>query len=154
MALIAGNVAPTPEDMATRLINWARLHPPVDVEAAARQLGIDVEYMTLSGAVKGMLIREEPRRWLIIVNSRCTDRRLHRFTIAHEIGHWTLHRPQLHQVQTSLALQGEWEREADRFASELLMPAQYAKWAGTNNPEWFFQVTPSAWAYRQRQLCT
>jgi len=148
VALIAPD-RPTPKDMATRLIDWANLHPPIDVEAAARRLGIDVEYLKLSGSVKGVLIREEHKRWLIVVNSRCTNRCLHRFTIAHEIGHWALHRPLL--KRSSLELGEEWEREADEFASELLMPARYVGWAMTQNPEMIFNVSASAWQRRLRQ---
>ncbi len=96
------------------------MEPPIDVYSLAERLEIDIEELHLSSSVTGMLVREAHKRWLIILNSRVSDLGRRRFTIAHELAHWTLHRPQLRR--SSLELAGVWEREADEFASHLLLP--------------------------------
>jgi hypothetical protein len=121
LALIAATRQATPEEMAARLIRWANLHPPIDVEKAARLLGIDIADLELSPGVGGLLVKEAPRRWLIIVNSRLTDPADRRFTIAHELGHWTLHRPLIRQDSTEVSGR-RMEHEAHRFAQALLLP--------------------------------
>lgn len=154
MAQLAADLHPRPEIMAQRLIQWAGLRPPMDVEGAARRLGIDIEELRLSGSVAGMLIREEPKRWLIIVNSRLTDPGRRRFTIAHELGHWTLHRPRLRRCSIELA--GEWEEEADQFAAHLLMPPHLVelqiRMSGFMDLERFFGVSKAAATNAVRRL--
>ncbi|HYF77362.1 MAG TPA: ImmA/IrrE family metallo-endopeptidase [Symbiobacteriaceae bacterium] len=121
MALIAATNQATPEEMAARLIRWANLYPPIDVERAARLLGVDIVDLELSSGVGGLLVKEAPRRWLIIVNSRLTDPAERRFTIAHELGHWTLHRPLIRRDSTEVSNR-RMEHEAHRFAQALLLP--------------------------------
>lgn len=154
MALIAADLPPRPQLMAQRLIAWAGLRPPMDVEGAARRLGIDVEDLRLSGSVAGLLVREEPKRWLIIVNSRLTEPGRRRFTIAHELGHWALHRPVLRQASTEL--EGQWEREADEFAAHLLMPRDqvemHMRMYGTAIIDRHFGVSRAAASHMLRQL--
>lgn len=142
MALVAANVLSRPEDMATRLIRWASLFPPVDVEGAARRLGIDIEELPLSNAVSGMLIREGPKQWLIVVNNRYRDARRRRFTIAHELGHWCLHRQRLRR--SSLELAGELEGEANEFAGALLIPTEHLYMTTHFDAERIFGVTGAA----------
>lgn len=122
MAVIAADLRNRPQHMAQRLIAWAGLRLPIDVEGAARRLGIDIEDLPLSGSVGGMLIKEDPRRWLIVVNNRRADPAERRYTIAHELGHWTLHRPLLKESSLELASKTR-EHEATQFAHALLMPA-------------------------------
>lgn len=154
MALIAADIQPRSQVMAQRLIAWAGLRMPMDVEEAARRLGVDIADVYLSGAVSGMLVREEPKRWLIIVNRRHTDPGRRRFTIAHELGHWILHRPLLSECV--LELWEEWEREADDFAAHLLMPPdQVQEWVrmfGMVDIERAFGVSKAAAATTLRRL--
>lgn len=133
--------------MAQRLIKWAGLEPPIDVEAAARRLGIEIAELPLSKSVSGMLVREARRRWVIVVNSRIVHPGRRRFTIAHEIGHWTLHRPLLHSGG-SARLTGNWEMEANEFASHLLLPPdlleEQVTLFGTSHLERHFGVSTAA----------
>ena len=104
---------------------------PVPVESIAEDLlGLRIEEDDL-GECSGMLI---PAERLIVVNaseamSGDTPTRRHRFTIAHELGHWICHangaasaptycRSQDVSQDTDRAL----EREANVFGAELLMP--------------------------------
>ena len=115
---------------------------PVPVESIAEDLlGLRIEEANL-GECSGMLI---PSERLILVNateamSGETPTRRHRFTIAHELGHWICHareapeaapaycRSQDLSQDTDRAL----EREANVFGAELLMPegAVRTAWEG------------------------
>jgi Zn-dependent peptidase ImmA (M78 family) len=107
---------------------------PVDVELVARHLSIPVLYEPFQGEkndISGILYRDADRT-VIGVNSANTWTR-QRFTIAHEIGHYLLHKGQrgLH-VDRTVYLQFRDERsatavdrdeiQANAFAAELLMP--------------------------------
>jgi len=71
---------------------------------------------------------DDPTEWGIFVNEDSSPER-RRFTIAHELGHFVLHRAKRRTfncdkaaVHLSLESAGVIEREADEFASNLLMP--------------------------------
>lgn len=106
---------------------------PVE-DIAESHLGLFVRDEALDDGVSGVLrIRER----LIGVNAAEGERwpRRRRFTIAHEVGHWVLHRDDIADLvvtrtvgyvpsdpakaQTPEEIR---EREANRFAAELLMP--------------------------------
>ena len=103
---------------------------PIPVEDIARTLGADLRYLPYDGDLSGMIFRDESRT-VIGVNSLHHPNR-QRFTIAHEIGHMLLHKGQeifidrIYWVNrrddvSAQAVEPE-EIEANRFASELLMP--------------------------------
>ena len=102
------------------------------VESIAEDLlGLRIEEADL-GECSGMLI---PAERLILVNaaeamSGDTPTRRHRFTIAHELGHWVCHargaegaRPTYCRAKDiSQDTERALEREANVFGAELLMP--------------------------------
>lgn len=103
---------------------------PVPVEELAKGLNIDVRYSEGSDDVSGALIRNADAV-VIAVNSAQHENR-QRFTIAHELGHFLLHRgTKLHfdedfridyrDATSSDATKRE-EIEANGFAAALLMP--------------------------------
>ena len=103
--------------------------PPVDVERVAAHLGLEVREKPLKDEYSGFLDVKEKA---IVVNSAQPPVR-QRFTIAHEIGHHQLHRPETdapcfvdHTVYFRSAqfnaAERERERDANIFAAELLMP--------------------------------
>jgi Zn-dependent peptidase ImmA (M78 family) len=106
---------------------------PVDVEALARANGVVVVRRRFEDAdVSGILFRDTHHQ-VIGVNSAHSLLR-QRFTIAHELGHWTLHpgrelildvpvRVNLRDKTSSMASDLE-EIEANAFAAALLMPEQ------------------------------
>lgn len=55
---------------------------------------------------------------------------LKNFTIAHELGHWVLHRGLIDEHTPQM------EREADKFATYLLMPENFVRAEFTKLPEW------------------
>jgi len=102
---------------------------PVRVEELALWLGVKLEIGTLdvSGAVD--YTHDVP----VITLSTSAPATHRRFTIAHELGHLILHKAALqHQIYVEpRAKAGEpypaMEWEANVFASELLMPAQWVQ---------------------------
>jgi Zn-dependent peptidase ImmA (M78 family) len=111
------------------LLRRAGVHrPPVPVEKIAEMLGIEVRYSPNSDNVSGALIRKG-KELIIGVNSSQHPNR-QRFTIAHEIGHFRLHKGFDLHVDEDFCINRDGtdnldEREANRFAAELLMPEQF-----------------------------
>lgn len=78
---------------------------------------------------EGMLAsNEDQSKWMIAYNSKLPSQGRIRFTKAHELGHYILHRKLCHQFMCSREDMLDWgndndiEAEADKFASYLLMP--------------------------------
>jgi hypothetical protein len=105
---------------------------PVPVESIAEDLlGLRIEEDDL-GECSGMLL---PSERLILVNaseamSGDTPTRRHRFTIAHELGHWICHARHAAEPTTTYCRANDLSQDADRtlereanvFGAELLMP--------------------------------
>lgn len=108
-----------------------RLHQqqaPVKVGALANDLGLKVVISELPTGISGKLTRDpaDREKWIIRVN-RHEHRNRQRFTIAHEIAHFILHRDEIGDELTDdtfyrsgLSERREWE--ANRLAAEILMP--------------------------------
>jgi Zn-dependent peptidase ImmA (M78 family) len=105
--------------------------PPVPVERMARKLGAQVRYAPLDGDLSGMATVQSGI-CVIGINSLHPPQR-QRFTLAHELGHFRLHREDLeNEIHLDRgSLRRDWlsslgvdrrEMEANAFASELLMP--------------------------------
>lgn len=129
-------ISETVEARAERLLAELGLEmTPIPVDRVAARLGVQVERTTFGDDVSGVLVIEDGRG-VIGVNAAHAPVR-QRFTIAHEIGHYMLHRDELpvfidKQMRQYLAVfrdgqsaSGEHrrEREANGFAAALLMPA-------------------------------
>lgn len=86
-----------------------------------------VESVDIKG-FDGALFANEPRnRWMLLYNSGLTSLGRIRFTQAHELGHYILHRLKRDEFKCSSDDMLSWEEknieaEADLFASFLLMP--------------------------------
>ena len=101
---------------------------PVKVGAIAADLGLKVTISDLPLAVSGMLSREstDSQQWVIRVN-RHEHRHRQRFTIAHEIAHFVLHKDAIGQqvIDDTFYRSGLSERrefEANALAADILMP--------------------------------
>ena len=101
---------------------------PVDLSYLLKKLNIDIERCPLSKHIDGMAL--PVKKWhvngLIIINSNMIKTR-ERFTIAHEIGHILKHPLELgnyylYEPQNGFNNLSVYEREANIFATELLMP--------------------------------
>lgn len=87
---------------------------PVDVDSIAEELGVSVHSKRLSSNFWGLTISAEK----VVLNSELSARR-RRFTLAHEIGHVLVRKNLCPWVN----IRSE-ELFADKFARELLIPAQ------------------------------
>lgn len=106
--------------------------PPVDVLQLCADMNIDVVHEDLDDEVSGVLVMQ--RKPVIAVN-RHHARARQRFTIAHEIGHYVLHRTSKDQVfidraaiqfRNHMSYSGLDPNEvaANTFAAALLMPKE------------------------------
>lgn len=134
--------APAEANRLSRLLNLSRGVDrfPVDVEELAKgyaeQFGHDDPIASVVGAdlpgFEGALYRVEKsgkREWALLYNSAIEIPGRIRFTMAHELGHYILHRKSRDVFQCSEFDMLHWESEekrqeaeADVFASYLLMP--------------------------------
>lgn len=133
-------------------------HPPVQLGALAHELGVRILVSSLPHKVSGTLTKEANDQWTIRVN-RDESKTRQRFTIAHEIAHFILHRDEIgngisDDVFYRSGLSDRREREANRLAAEILMPWTLINKAvdeGVNTPEDLaksFQVSEAAMKVR------
>lgn len=117
----------TPEQKA--IVSKYTATAPVDVAAAAREMGLAIYEMKLAPGVSGVITRTKDTTagFIIYVNEGEPAYR-QRFTAAHEIGHFVLHRENIGDgIEDNYMLRAEGmssrqEQEANRFAADLLMP--------------------------------
>lgn len=117
----------TPGERAEALIAQFGISDPsdLDVEAIAMDGGVEVEYQALNGC-EATLVGFGDRAIATIKPSAIRGRE--RFSIAHELGHWNLHRGKSFRCRVedpddNLTSDVAREKEADAFAAHLLMPA-------------------------------
>lgn len=101
---------------------------PLNIADLAHELDIVVRYEPMEGDDSGSLIfDEETKRWIMTINSLHHPHR-QRFTMAHELGHFFKHAPLSSEFRdTNFFRNAEtnpMEAEANKFAAELLMPAE------------------------------
>lgn len=107
---------------------------PVNVASIARDLGLAVYHdERMPKDIAGKIVREStsPGGYSIYVNAGDPPRR-RRFTLAHEIAHFVLHRDLIGDglIDDGLyrsKLGGHYERQANRMAADILMPAALIK---------------------------
>ena len=101
---------------------------PVRVGELAKALGLKVVEATLPLSISGMIRPDESGAFVIRVN-RFEPKERQRFTIAHEIAHFLLHRSLITRgvVDSTLyrsKLSSRLEAEANRLAADIIMPRQ------------------------------
>lgn len=101
---------------------------PVPIGSLAKALGLEVKLTLLAPDISGEIrpSATAPAGYRININRHETKER-QRFTIAHEIGHFLLHRDKIgdgvsDSVMYRSLLSNTTEAEANRAAAELLMP--------------------------------
>lgn len=118
------------DETEANIVNRHLQRVPVDLDAMAQELGLHVVRAPLASDIAGMLVRDAEARagYRVVVNSSDPPRR-QRFTLAHELAHYMLHRDLVDEVvdnalYRSPNLGDDMERQADRFAAQLLLPAE------------------------------
>ncbi len=101
---------------------------PVRIATMARQLGLEVKSATLRPRISGQIqpSSDSPSGYRIRVNRHEAKTR-QRFTIAHEVAHYLLHRDLIGEgIEDTIlyrsTLSNPMEAEANRMAAQLLMP--------------------------------
>lgn len=100
---------------------------PVDLRAIAKDLGVPVKAATLAVGKSGEIRPDGADGFVIRVNRHDSPGR-QRFTVAHELAHFLLHRPLIGNGISDDALyrsnqSDSVEAEANRMAAEMVMPA-------------------------------
>jgi len=96
----------------------------LDVEAIAFDSQVDVVYEAMTGCEASLVGYRD--RAIATINP-CGVRGRERFSVAHELGHWHLHRGRSFRCRVddpsaNLSSERTLEKEADSFAAHLLMP--------------------------------
>ncbi len=116
---------------------------PVDLDAIAREFGVNVYRQDLGPETSGQIIRDRIKGgrsgFAIYVNSTHHPNR-QRFTLAHEIAHYILHRDLIESgvvddtMYRDSTLGSYYESQANRMAADILMPIRLVKAYIKNNP--------------------
>ena len=103
---------------------------PIRLSAIAHALGVKVIATAMPSGISGEIRpdADNPGQYIIRVNKNDSSRR-QRFTVAHELGHFLLHRAQIgdgitDDVLYRSELSDRREAQANRIAADLLMPQQ------------------------------
>ncbi len=111
-----------------------RFAPPIPVDSVVSYLGINLKYEDLNSNMAGSIEKlPDPDGYVITVNINDTDHQ-RRFTIAHEISHFLLHKDvldnssKMHRIIDDKNYRSDLstarEIEANNLAAQLLMPAE------------------------------
>ena len=130
---------------------------PVDVGKVAQTLGIQLFGLDLPGDISGKIYHKD-NKICVELNKREHPYRM-RFTLAHELGHYLLHKKELDKEgqileRSSYTLNDKkMESQANQFAARLLMPSYKIKELFRNHnmiPELsdYFQVSEIALGFR------
>jgi Zn-dependent peptidase ImmA (M78 family) len=117
-------------DTPDKLLKFAEFNRiptlPLGVAEVAKKIGIHIEVLPLKNDLSGILYKDEKNnKWVIQVNSNHHPNR-QRYTIAHELGHFCLHKHLEHIFEDHIFFRGgesspvEWQ--ANDFASTILIP--------------------------------
>lgn len=155
----------TPSSAAFRLSHWLDAAEqvgldrfPVNVELLAKDVGkslkwpdhiVEIKAANISG-FEGGLFQLDDRGWVLLYNSQFMSPGRVRFTQAHELGHYMLHRNLQESFECSQADMLQWgdqqkllETQADEFACTLLMPMKQFR-ASTSVQQIDFDVISAA----------
>lgn len=159
------------ERRAEELLSSARVEaPPIPVRDVAEHLGLRVRPSTFGDGVSGLLVLDGGKP--TIGYNRLHPRVRQRFTIAHEVSHFVLHRQEAELFidknynsvfyRDDRSSEGKYKREleANAFAAALLMPIEMlrqeiskrsfdlAEEDSLDELAHFFEVSKQAMAYR------
>lgn len=119
-------------DLVEKLLEtWKIDSLPIPVSEIAVALGIQVQYEPAKDDLSGFLLRDLRHQKAIIGVNKDHSPNRQRFTIAHELGHFLLHKHEKIHVDRRFQIQlrdgnsSKEEREANLFAAELLIPVQF-----------------------------
>ena len=157
------NASSQGDELKVEIVDRFRQKYPVDVYGMAEALGLKVFSAILPEDVSGKIEDRGPAGCVVTVNALHSPVR-QRFTVAHEIAHFVLHRDLIGDgiIDNALYRDGrigdERERQANRYAAALLMPMPLVRraWqAGSYTPGELaadFGVSEAVAEIRMREL--
>jgi Zn-dependent peptidase ImmA (M78 family) len=142
--------------------NFQNTSPPVDVYGIANNNGLEViekVFPPEQSDIAGFVTMQDGRGKLYVNLSDTPNRR--RFTVAHELGHWRLHKEELmtnpnrailFRIAIGKLNQDPLERDANIYAANLLVPLdmldQYKDGNSRDDLAKLFKVSPEVIGYR------
>lgn len=152
---------------AADILTWADDFPTkeyglaIDIESVIRQEGIDLNFWPFSTNIIGALIEEIPKHWTIVCNTEMT-KGAQRYTMAHELVHYKLHRNIIPSATLWCYKHGNrrytLEKQADKVAAAILIPERTLRLV-VDNCTWTidqladaYQVSNKAMAIRLMEL--
>ena len=118
-------IAERPAEAAERVIEQCRINKsPVDLYKVAQENSIEISEGTATINADGWILFPKDQKWAAIKYRPKMTLGRTRFTIAHEMGHFFLKNVDTDEKSCQMdgGQKSEHEREADDFASNLLMP--------------------------------
>jgi Zn-dependent peptidase ImmA (M78 family) len=118
-----------PELYAREILASFQLRPPIDIYFLCKLFNIEIFFDDLKN-VEAFFILKNGKKKIVANNSIMYEKRL-KFTISHEIGHYILpwHKNIIYDCKTKDIINFNSykveEREANHFASELLIPEKF-----------------------------
>ncbi len=117
------------KDQEKKILDHYRSEYPVKLAALAHDLGVAIKVAGLSLGISGKISRDADKQYIIRVN-RFEKRERQRFTIAHEIAHFLLHRDIIDESVNGLtdnvlyrsAETSDIEVQANKLAADIIMP--------------------------------
>lgn len=141
--------------------------PPVNVREIVENEGLEVIEMPFKDEINNVSGYIDTEKGRIYVNTADSKNRRN-FTLAHELGHWLMHRKKLqedpdkyailYRIAIGKANDDPIEKQANRFAAELLVPQEifkkyYAKYKDDiEKLSNLFQVSQEVIGYRIKDL--
>lgn len=159
------------EEQTFNILSELKINTPnkIDVFKIAEYLGVDVKPATLDSSISGLFVIKEQKPYIRYNENEAPQRQ--NFTIAHELGHFVLHKDtplfinknELVLFRNSDSTTGELlkEKEANSFAASLLMPKIFIEEEIKNIPSGIdpiihlskiFKVSSQAMNYRLNNL--
>lgn len=124
--------------------------PPVDLRAIAKDIGLGLFWTNLGSDIAGQIVRDKGQvaGFSIFINSEQHINR-QRFTLAHEIAHYILHRDLIESgvVDSTMyrsELSDRYEAQANQMASDILMPVRLVKAYLAKHPSASLEETAKA----------
>jgi Zn-dependent peptidase ImmA (M78 family) len=116
---------------------------PVSLSSIADTLGIGIRYQNLDQQTSGMIACDKITGDCVITVNNTHPTTRQRFTMAHEIAHFVLHRDIIgngvtdnasYRKEGDYGLAQKYESEANNFAAEIIMPEELVKDYWNKNP--------------------
>lgn len=133
------------KNAARRILQQSECKLPLDVKALVQNCGVTILHRTVEKSVTGILVVNGARATIMLNDWFEQDQQ--RFSLAHLFGHFVLHRRsaplfvdfiRFNEEKSSRQARRLQEREANDFATELLMPEEVLRERFAERPPYIY----------------